>query len=311
MKKQLLALGILALFIAGCGGSFKTIKYREDITDMTAREGYKQQAKEFLNDGVVDNLTKVPDKAKAEAYCKSFSELQNYCNNFLTFAGSLNADERRKLIIFLGNDYFSANWMKENFAAGKYPSDMAVGQAELNMVADGFKNTPPNVDLEAYLKNRIDWQSRNSGIAFLAWLNYKGINNDYGLLNPETMEVLQKNYALPRHKGFADKMLNRPTSTKLNKVPKSFELVNVWGGTETIMKIKNPLKNTKIKEARLNGREKFLPSGWVTTLYTGLNKANPDFAGLKMVLVDGITDDMLQEVKEYAQWLSTQPDVKK
>lgn len=39
-----------------------------------------------------------------------------------------------------------------------------------------------------------------------------------------------------------------------------------------------------------------------------LNFYNTECVGKKM---EGVTDDMLQEVKDYAQWLSTQPDVKK
>lgn len=238
---------------------------------------------------------------------KDWDALERYCNNFFTFTSRLTVDERRKLLIFVGSDYFSANWLDEKYQAHQFPSDLAVEPAQMSMVLDsGFREQRANEDLDSYIKNKIAWQKRNAGIAMVGWLDYMGIGSKFGVLNPETWDRLKLNYQTPRIKGFADVRFQMPTAPddimvngKFIKRKHTKEIVNVWGGTESIS-----LRRKATPEATYQRyREKFLPSDKMNLLFEGLSTKYPEFESIKHSTVYSISDAQLQEVKDYAKYL--------
>ena len=355
MKKILflMVIGVLALVNSGCSVLQRSV--REDITDFTKKDIYKETAREFLSDEVLLGMTKVPDSSKTQEYCKGmsnetsqkfqekvfkvasimdkfgfsgmsgrnglvskptmdFNEKYRLCNNFLAFAGGLTPDERRKFLLFLGKDYFSVNWMQEKFTEGDYPTSMRISTKANEMVQDKGYNAsadsvPSDAGLQSYLQKRIDWQSRNSGIAMLGWLKKADKDKELGLVNPASMEELKRKYSLYRNDGFSwyttDKMELKTKGIQKNLmtfIPDRAEtgtnqLIDVWGAIEKIS-VNDPIERLK------PFFEKFRPSTVVDGFFSELGKKDPDLSKVKNIAVESVSDEELKKAKDYAQWLA-------
>lgn len=165
----------------------------------------------------------------------------NFCRNFLTFTANLSPDERRKLLVFLGDDFFSANWLLKSYLNNEY-SKIEITDTIRNMIqeitfkaqqdASARKNPtsaqvskgyvvldaePTEADKkkiadekqkrkeqEEYFPNRVDWQFRNSGISMLGWFQSYGskFDTDFGYLSPFAMDNLKQVYGYYKYDGF-------------------------------------------------------------------------------------------------------------
>lgn len=338
--------GVLMLTASGCTTMKDIVKPREDITDFTKKGTYQATAKAFLDDETLAARvpTDVPDYCKgisgetgqkfqngvfkaASLLDKfggkgfsgkdglvskpkvDFTERYFFCQNFLNFESSLTPDERRKLLIFLGKDYFSANWMQEKFAADDFRKKMTISTDDKAAIQDvGFAPPPTGEGLQRYLQQRIDWQTRNSGIALLGLFNDIGVDKELGPMNPASLEEMKRRYELYRKTGFTwfttDRirlavragLMNQKTFTNQFADGRK-QVIDVWGGIEVINRVDS-------LECLHNLFERFPIGDEVRSFYFELGKKEPDMTRVKAIAVDSVTDELLQEAKRYAKWLA-------
>jgi hypothetical protein len=251
----------------------------------------------------------------------NYVQRTNFCNNFLSFVGGLTPDERRKMLIFLGNDYFSGYWMAQKLVDDDYYDKMQVSKEAKTMIDDkGFdaefhpNAALPESGLRGYLQQRFNWQTRNAGIAMLGWFKKADIDKELGLVNPASLDELQLKYGMFRDTGFTWVTSDRHslkvrggvrslrTFTNGHNDKAAKKITDVWGATEFI-------NADDLIENVHRFFEKFPPTKEVKILFYELGKKSPDWVLMRKVAVDSIYDSALQDVKNYARWLVEQKQV--
>ena len=243
-----------------------------------------------------------------------FTQRYLFCNNFLAFASALTPDDKRKLLIFLGADYFSANWMQQKLKDGDYKETMKIGKIQREMIKDTTYQTAdvapftPDADkLQSYLQQRIDWQFRNAGIAMLGWFKKVDMDKELGLVNPASMEELNRKYSLYRDTGFAwftteqHRLLGKGVNLMtFNNSPNNIlvaDVIDVWGGKETISRSDSQQRLQKLFD-------RFPPSPAMYQFFFELGKQTPDLGRVKRIALGSVSEKALREAKKYARWLA-------
>jgi hypothetical protein len=273
MRKLVYAVAVVSvLIVTGCSSMGGGV--RADIKTMTRDSNYQTNAREFLDDGVMGGISRITDGVNTKNYCKDLvrdSALKplvsvNSCSNFVSFANSLTPEETRKLLIFLGRDYFGVNWTKNLYSSGYTPK--RIKDRERKLVDDGFDSAAANdgvLDFASfsgkagasareadYYQQNLDWLSRNAGLAMYTWFKRHG--DGTSILTPQTVAELIKSYSLRKSK-----------SSTANVAPPSKEL---------------------------------------TEFMDVLGKGQPDYRTLRGFTVETVTDTQLAEVMRYARWVA-------
>ena len=276
MKKLLYMVAVVSVLgLTAC--SSITGNVRADIKTMAKDSNYAANAREFLDDGVMAGISRVPEGINIKGYCIDFAKFVmsaahkpflsvNSCSNFVAFLNSLSPEETRKFLVFLGRDYFGVNWTKSLYSSGYTPK--RIKDRDRKLVDDGFDSAAANdgiVDFTSfsgkagtsvggtdYYQQNLDWLSRNAGLAMYTWFKRHG--DGPSILTPQAVAELLKSYSLRTSK----------TSTS-NVAPPSKELTE-----------------------------------FMNLLVKGQSNAQQ----LRGLTVESITDAQLEEVMRYARWVT-------